>query len=554
MDFDNLKTQVSNLTLYDLKAGVRKVQNAVMNLTEMESMVREATNADPWGAPSSLMQQIASGTHNYQQLNEIMPMIYKRFTDKTAEEWRQIYKALQLLEFLVKNGSERVVDDARSHLSLIKMLRQFHYIDQNGKDQGINVRNRSAELGKLLSDVEMIRGERKKARANKNKYGGVEGGAGLGAGFSSGSSRYGGFGSETGGFGGGGYGGEVYGDGGGFGGQDPEFSFQGTQRRGDDFEEYDAGEADESSSTRRPAATTSTSRTKRESKPAAAAPPKKKEPEKDLFSFDDDEPATMSGPSNGMAAASASSAMDDFGTLQSSTAGGDDDFDDFQSATSPPPAQASTNPLAAFSPPPTTSTTTSATRFAAPQPVAPPPVNTILSAPSPAPSNASSIAPASSVTSPTTQQKPLQPAGGYKPSGPNYFTSVRADLNTPGTSQQASFSRTPSATPSTSTYTSSTSMANLGKPASKSAAAPGGDAFGSLWNTASSKAGVQQKAAPTKGPGMAAMQKEKSSAGIWGAASSSTPPPRTGAQQPPMSAQSQKPATPLGNGLDDLLG
>lgn len=25
-------------------------------------------------------------------LNEIMPIIYKRFTDKTAEEWRQIYK------------------------------------------------------------------------------------------------------------------------------------------------------------------------------------------------------------------------------------------------------------------------------------------------------------------------------------------------------------------------------------------------------------------------------------------------------------------------------
>lgn len=40
----------------------------------------------------SLMQKIANGTHNYQQLNEIMPMIYKRFTDKTAEEWRQIYK------------------------------------------------------------------------------------------------------------------------------------------------------------------------------------------------------------------------------------------------------------------------------------------------------------------------------------------------------------------------------------------------------------------------------------------------------------------------------
>lgn len=27
MDFSNLKDQVSNMTLYDLKAGVRKVQN-----------------------------------------------------------------------------------------------------------------------------------------------------------------------------------------------------------------------------------------------------------------------------------------------------------------------------------------------------------------------------------------------------------------------------------------------------------------------------------------------------------------------------------------------
>lgn len=43
-----------------------------------------------------------------------------------------------MLEFLVKNGSERVVDDARAHVSTIKMLRSFHYVDEKGKDQGIN--------------------------------------------------------------------------------------------------------------------------------------------------------------------------------------------------------------------------------------------------------------------------------------------------------------------------------------------------------------------------------------------------------------------------------
>ena len=78
--------------------------------------------------------------------------------EKEARQWRQIYKAshrsgvpsvlpfiignlsqaLQLLEYLIKHGSERVVDDARSHVSTIKMLRSFHYIDEKGKDQGLN--------------------------------------------------------------------------------------------------------------------------------------------------------------------------------------------------------------------------------------------------------------------------------------------------------------------------------------------------------------------------------------------------------------------------------
>lgn len=37
---------------------------AVMNYTEMESKVREATNNEPWGASSTLMQEIANGTHS----------------------------------------------------------------------------------------------------------------------------------------------------------------------------------------------------------------------------------------------------------------------------------------------------------------------------------------------------------------------------------------------------------------------------------------------------------------------------------------------------------
>ena len=49
-----------------------------------------------------------------------------------------LQQALQLLEYLIKHGSERVVDDARSHISTLKMLRNFHYIDDKGKDEGLN--------------------------------------------------------------------------------------------------------------------------------------------------------------------------------------------------------------------------------------------------------------------------------------------------------------------------------------------------------------------------------------------------------------------------------
>jgi epsin len=73
------------------------------------------------------------------------------------------------------------------------------------------VRNRAKELVELLSDVDKIRTERRKAKANKHKYtgtgndGGYGGGYGGGLSFSSGGSRYGGFGSDSLGGSGGGY-------------------------------------------------------------------------------------------------------------------------------------------------------------------------------------------------------------------------------------------------------------------------------------------------------------------------------------------------------------
>lgn len=186
----SLEDTLSNMTIYDAKKYFRKAQNVVFNYTEMEAKVREATNNEPWGASSSLMEQISQGTYNLREREEILGMIFRRFTEKGANEWRQIYKALQLLDYLIRHGSERFIDDTRSSINLIKMLESFHYVDSQGRDQGINVRNRAKALSELLGDDETIRSERKKARETSKKYQGVAGGLAAGrrprAGFQSG--------------------------------------------------------------------------------------------------------------------------------------------------------------------------------------------------------------------------------------------------------------------------------------------------------------------------------------------------------------------------------
>lgn len=203
-----------------------------LNLSEMETKVREATNNEPWGCPTSLMAQIAAGTYNYREREEILSFIFRRFTEKAANEWRQIYKSLQLLDYLVKHGFERIIDDIRANISLIQMLKSFHYIDSKGRDQGINVRNRSKNLVNLLNDDTTVRLERKKAQANAKKFGA-----------NSHSSSEGYEGSFIAVYGGGGdedFNNRVYGDGGVFGARydDPADAYRNGATGRSNFEEY----------------------------------------------------------------------------------------------------------------------------------------------------------------------------------------------------------------------------------------------------------------------------------------------------------------------------
>uniref|UniRef100_A0AAG5CRH5 ENTH domain-containing protein n=1 Tax=Anopheles atroparvus TaxID=41427 RepID=A0AAG5CRH5_ANOAO len=158
------------ISMWKVRELADKVTNVVMNYTEIEGKVREATNDEPWGPTGPLMQELAHATFTYEHFPEVMSMLWKRMLQDNKTNWRRTYKSLLLLNYLVRNGSERVVTSSREHIYDLRSLENYTFVDENGKDQGINVRHKVRELIDFIQDDDRLREERKKAKKNKDKY------------------------------------------------------------------------------------------------------------------------------------------------------------------------------------------------------------------------------------------------------------------------------------------------------------------------------------------------------------------------------------------------
>ncbi|KNC32443.1 hypothetical protein FF38_05003 [Lucilia cuprina] len=158
------------INMWKVRELADKVTNVVMNYTEIEGKVREATNDDPWGPTGPLMQELAHATFSYETFPEVMSMLWKRMLTDNKTNWRRTYKSLLLLNYLVRNGSERVVTSSREHIYDLRSLENYTFTDEGGKDQGINVRHKVRELIDFIQDDDRLRDERKKAKKNKDKY------------------------------------------------------------------------------------------------------------------------------------------------------------------------------------------------------------------------------------------------------------------------------------------------------------------------------------------------------------------------------------------------
>ncbi|KAF2471831.1 ENTH-domain-containing protein [Lindgomyces ingoldianus] len=164
---------------------VRSVKNVTKGYSAVEVKVRNATSNDPWGPVGSDMAEIAQITfNNSTDFYQVMDMLDKRLNDK-GKNWRHVLKSLKVLDYCLHEGSELVVTWARKNIYIIKTLREFQYIDEDGRDVGQNVRISAKELTALILDEERLRAERADRKSWKSRVTGIEeygGGSHAGAG------------------------------------------------------------------------------------------------------------------------------------------------------------------------------------------------------------------------------------------------------------------------------------------------------------------------------------------------------------------------------------
>eukprot|EP01015_Nassula_variabilis_P036135 TRINITY_DN924_c0_g1_i6.p1 TRINITY_DN924_c0_g1~~TRINITY_DN924_c0_g1_i6.p1 ORF type:complete len:672 (+),score=132.04 TRINITY_DN924_c0_g1_i6:584-2599(+) len=130
-----------------------------------------------------------------------MKYIWKRLSQKD-KQWRRILKTLNLVEYLLKNGSPRCLHEFKDEIYTLRSF-QDYYLIEGEFDRGASIKERAKVVIDLLSDQQKLDREREQQRSLKGRlqsagfsnYGAMSNSSSAGGASSKGGSSYQGFGS-----------------------------------------------------------------------------------------------------------------------------------------------------------------------------------------------------------------------------------------------------------------------------------------------------------------------------------------------------------------------
>ncbi|KAK7356674.1 hypothetical protein VNO80_15949 [Phaseolus coccineus] len=164
--------QIKKQTTTFLQEKYKSARMTFTDVTKAELLAEEATNKDDCSPDAKTMTRIAEASFDIDDYWRIVDILRQRFYNVDWEQWRQAYKALVLLEFLLTHGPREFAQEFQCDVEIIEELGGFTHIDEKGFNWGSRMQKLSDEIVNLLQDAEALTEARLKAMKITN---GIEG-------------------------------------------------------------------------------------------------------------------------------------------------------------------------------------------------------------------------------------------------------------------------------------------------------------------------------------------------------------------------------------------
>ena len=155
-----------------LKKMYKKAKAEVIGSSDVEVMVKEATNSDPYGPAGIVLADLSDMVSRKPEVRQEALQTLLTRLEEFPDKHRKIYKALVVIEYLLKNATLRVIEDIKDPIMLeeIEKKKKFHYInEENGQDEGKQVQTKATAVLNLLKDPERLTAERESAKVARSR-------------------------------------------------------------------------------------------------------------------------------------------------------------------------------------------------------------------------------------------------------------------------------------------------------------------------------------------------------------------------------------------------
>ncbi|KAL6646408.1 hypothetical protein ACP70R_018016 [Stipagrostis hirtigluma subsp. patula] len=146
-----------------LQDKYKQARLALGDVTPAELLVQEATNNDACVPDAKTLACIADAAFDMDDCWRIAKVLHQRLGCVDWKEWRPVYKALVVLEFLLTHGPEDLPREFAPDMPAINDLRSFNYIDDKGFNWGACMQRRTDSILTLLTDGEYLKEARRRA-------------------------------------------------------------------------------------------------------------------------------------------------------------------------------------------------------------------------------------------------------------------------------------------------------------------------------------------------------------------------------------------------------